>query len=708
MYYRTKGKITNQYDGLMIGNGSLGALIYGDKNLLISFDKIDLWDNRLPSEYSDPNFRYSYILENIKKNNKDEIDRLFDKCYSHGFPTKLNGCKIQLNEKITNSSNFSLNTRNGSIFYKKNKLKLKCYIDAYEDVLILESNKELFFKISFPEYFYKTIENDGLGYKKSKRIIDNNFLIYEQRMYEDKKYSIISLKIKKSNKYFVLCTITNGSIEESKNLLKRYGKSIKEKKIESNSYWEKYFDTCDINTPDKRVNQLFEFGRYFFACNSRKKYPVTLQGIWTRNDDTLPPWKNDLHNDINLQMSYESYLKLGNIEEGKVLINYLLNHEKEFEEFAKTFMQSKGLLIPSIMSLYGAPLGGWPQYALYPACSIWIIKIFDDYFKYTQDIILLKNKIYPFLTKLEQCISTLLVRNDDGKYEFNIFHSSPEYFDNDKESYFNDQTNFELTTLRYLYSLLIKYSKLLNLEYQKYEIVFNDLAQDYRDENNIMKVSKIISYNVSHRHFSQILGYKNLEMYNPYNDYQLIKNDIDHVAKIGHEKWVGFSCVEMSGLYSYIRDGENAYKFLKDYECFTHRNGFFMNSDYNHTGYNEFGPYVMTLESSFGYLTSLSDMMVSTFENIICVFPAIPTSFKNSKVSFKNLRVHNGHKVSGEYNHKKLNFEIILNKEDDLLLYNNFENKPTLIVDGIKQKFDCALDTFINIKCKHSIIYKNK
>lgn len=47
MIYSSKGQIKTSHEGIMIGNGKLGALIYGTNNLIISLDKIDLWDNRL-------------------------------------------------------------------------------------------------------------------------------------------------------------------------------------------------------------------------------------------------------------------------------------------------------------------------------------------------------------------------------------------------------------------------------------------------------------------------------------------------------------------------------------------------------------------------------------------------------------------------------------------------------------------------------------
>jgi len=35
--------------------------------------------------------------------------------------------------------------------------------------------------------------------------------------------------------------------------------------------------------------------------------PIPLQGVWTRDDGDLAPWKGDFHHDLNTQMTYLAY-----------------------------------------------------------------------------------------------------------------------------------------------------------------------------------------------------------------------------------------------------------------------------------------------------------------------------------------------------------------------------------------------------------------
>jgi alpha-L-fucosidase 2 len=50
-------------------------------------------------------------------------------------------------------------------------------------------------------------------------------------------------------------------------------------------------------------NLFFQYGRYLLIASSRAgSLPANLQGVW--NASTTPPWNDDYHVNINLQMNY--------------------------------------------------------------------------------------------------------------------------------------------------------------------------------------------------------------------------------------------------------------------------------------------------------------------------------------------------------------------------------------------------------------------
>ena len=83
---------------------------------------------------------------------------------------------------------------------------------------------------------------------------------------------------------------------------------------------------------------------------------MPLQGVWTADNDCLPPWKGDYHHDTNTELSYQSYLKANRVEEGEAFIEYLWKLKPTYERFAKEFFGVKGIrgrVIDSVLFDFG-------------------------------------------------------------------------------------------------------------------------------------------------------------------------------------------------------------------------------------------------------------------------------------------------------------------------------------------------------------------
>lgn len=708
-YFRNIGPLNTSFEGLMLGNGSIGALIYGSDNLVISLDLVSLWDKRLPGEFKDKNFNYPYMLDCI---NSDYVKlyKLFDDCYLHPYPTKLNAGRLFFKDiKITKDTLFEICFDNGTFKFKNEDYLLSGYIDANKDVFVINSNRKLDFDFILSKYFYQSEEDRGLDYPPSKYKENGNLRYIYQKMYGNKHFYIICREIKENNGYVYLFTIQKDTyLLKGKAILNSYYKNKSKNLDNHNSFWDSYYRNGVISTPDEQINDLYIKGLYYFGSNSRKKYPLTLQGVWTQNNDNLPPWKSDLHNDINVEMTYDYYFISNHKDEGKVLVDYLYSHRPAFKKFAKEFMHSDGLLIPGVMSQDGLPLGGWPQYALSPMVSIWILKAFDDYYSYYGDKKFLKKCCFYFFKNTELCIRKYLRINKDGYLE-SLFHSSPEFFENEERSLFKNQTNFEITMLRYLYSKLVEYSKILNLDYSYYQSQLDMISPYFRDEDGYLKISKDVSFLKSHRHFSHMLMYKNLPLLNIEENKDIIKKDIDHLVSFSTSEWVGFSFVEASGLYSLIGDGDNAYKYLKIFiDAFIHPNGFHMNSDYKHLGYSDLNCYVMTLEANMGANRSILDMLLSFHDEILTLFPSIPNSWKDKETKFFNLNLPRNIKVNATRNKGRIiSFSLESEAPFSIKIRNNLKENPVLRLDGKKIRFESKLNGIIVLSNVSNVEYED-
>ena len=708
MIYRCKGKISTPHEGIMSGNGTLGVLAFGEDRLSFSVDRADLWDERMPKEFADKNFNYPYLSECLK-NNMKEAERLFDGCYNHSYPTKLNAGSIIFSKEVSGEDEFVLNTENAVFTYLSGNEKVRGYVDAYKNVIVAEIPRGYSFEYLPAAYLARPLNERGLDYPQATIYNDGDFFIARQKTYDKNEFGVIVYRKNDGEKSSLYISVyKNRELKKCKKTVVDYAANKEKNYTEHLGFWKNYYATSSVNTCDEGVNELYEKGRYFFGCNSKGNTPMTLQGIWTLNDGNPPPWKSDFHNDVNVQMTYDAYLKTGNYAEGLILVDFLHRNKKAFARFAKRFMKTEGLLIPGVMSRNCSALGGWPQYAMSPAVSIWAIKPFYDVYEHFGDKTFLKKEAYPFFRDTEKCVSRYLSLNDEGYYELD-FHSSPEYYENGAESVFSKQTNFELTMLKFLYGTLISFCEELKIDNDRYKKVFEKLAPYYCNDNEELKISEDKDYVFSHRHFSHMLMYKNFGLINPVEEKARLLKDVELLENKGYGNWVGFSFVEAAGLYAYAGDGENAYRHLKIFEdAFVYPNGFHMNFDYKKKGYSNLQGKVLTLEANVGYVRALCDMCLRETCGVITVFPAIPEEFKAKGASFRDLRISGDGKVSALYDGGALSFKIVLKKPKTVKLYNNFKDFPILVVDGSVCECAQRKGEIITVKAEKEIRYETR
>jgi len=84
-------------EALPLGNGLLGALVWGDgKPLRISLDRTDLWDLRPVPEFHTPEYSYRTMRQWVKEGRIKDLHRLYDEPYGHPGPTKIPAGRIEL------------------------------------------------------------------------------------------------------------------------------------------------------------------------------------------------------------------------------------------------------------------------------------------------------------------------------------------------------------------------------------------------------------------------------------------------------------------------------------------------------------------------------------------------------------------------------------------------------------------------------------
>ena len=375
---------------------------------------------------------------------------------------------------------------------------------------------------------------------------------------------------------------------------------------------------------------------------------MPLQGVWCADDDQLPPWKGDYHNDLNTQFTYCHYLTANHPEQGKVFLDYLWSLRPQAAKFARAFYGTAGVCLPSVMDIDGGALGGWPMYSLSPTNQIWLCQMFYEYYRLTGDKEFLRTRVEPYFTATAACLEGLLQEGPDGKLVLPV-SSSPEIHDDEAASWLTPNSNYDLALLHYLFHTLVQIEYQLGNPRGYWHAMEAKLAPLSVDTETGLMLSPNETLQETHRHFSHAMAIEPLCMlrYENPQDRSVIDATVDHLVHLGSGQWVGFSFGWMALLQIARSNGNGAlYELHRFAEHFLSRNGFHLNGDYKNSGVCDFHYRPFTLEADFLAAHAVQKMLLRSEKNHIEVLPACPQGWKNEPVAFQNLRAENGLLIS--------------------------------------------------------------
>lgn len=692
-------------EGLPLGNGAMGSIVYGENLLKLTVDRTDLWDLR-PNEVTlEEGFNYKNLIRLVKSGKAEdweEYRRLFDGIFmGKPYPSKITAGRIKLKFVPEAADlNYSLDMKTATVNVYDGAEKIA---EIFTDYVTLAGAVRVYrdcsYEFSIPEYLSGAEENgicDGdslssraiFGYPPAEQKAQDGFQWYEQKTHTDYAFGIVTLRTG-NEIYYTLSTTDDAPdyiVNAKKHLMSAAETGYDKLRAAHIRSWRSYWSRSRIRTGDRLIDETYEKCWYLFRSCSRKGFfPMPLQGVWTADNGLLPPWKGDYHYDTNTELSYQAYLKANHLDEGEVFVEYLWRLKPEFEKFAKSFFGTEGILLPSCSTLDGKPMGGWPQYSLSPTMTIWAAQSFDEYYLYTGDKDFLKNRAYPFFRGVGKAIIGLL-QEKDGKL-FLPLSSSPEIFDDTRKAYLQPNSNFDLALLRYLFITLIGYAKLLGDSSEQYEAALSKLDDIAIDENGVVMLDKTQKLNETHRHFSHLMCMYPLHLinYDTEEHRWIYGQTISDLERLGTGLWTGFSFAMSAQLYGMAKSGNAAYERLRQL-CvgFVGENGFHLNGDFRNYGYSQFHYRPFTLEALYGFCDALHEMLLQDHTGEIELFPAIPEEWKSHTVAFEHLRSRGGLTLSAKLRNSEITgLEIVSPEARDVIVngktYHLKKGKNTLI-----------------------------
>jgi alpha-L-fucosidase 2 len=676
-------------EGILLGNGEMGAVVWGDGSpLILTLDHTQFWDRNGWKPENPESFKWRYFKEAIQSGDLDRVEPAFQRPEgSEFYPTRIPPSRIEFyfeGEAAVETMALSFYTAEaeGNLIHNGKKVTFRTVLFADQNVLKIE------FTDGQPRCDVKFFsERDKVSTPIKEFLIERG---YPEPVYASgEKVSTITQAIPDGGEaaiawgyeaeganicYYISLqyerTGSGGAQRQAKDAVLSCMKQPKDAYRDHTRYWEEHYQASWLSVPDPRLESLYWYEIYKLGCCSKPgAAPISLHGPWSP-DGVMPPWSGDYHHNINLQMSYWPIYTGNRLKLGESLYTYIDQARPAFRRFCREFFEQEGEFAVHAADIDGNPVYDWASGQFEFNGGPWLAHHMWLHWKYSQDRDFALNRLYPFLQAIAVPLLNELELGEDGWLHL-PYSLSPEYSGRN-DSIWGPDCTLDLSLYRWMLATLIECEKLgegPNVEMLAawqdtldqivpFPVFEAEDKQYYRAKQPVgLMVRGDVPLETSHRHHSHlapIYPFKQLKIDDGTEwEQSLIQKSMQNWFYCGHGEWVGFSFTWGASIAAHANLPDLARNLLSDYaERFINDNSLMLQGPQRKSDMSVHGTYGLTIESGFGFVNALQEMLLQSHDGVIRLFPAIPHRWKEA--AFENLRAEGAYLVSASYRDGRL------------------------------------------------------
>jgi hypothetical protein len=677
------------HTGVLIGNGIQGLMIWGaDNQLNITIGRAGFWDRRGGNDFSSST-TYQEVEALLEANDEQGILKAFagpEKAADvPERPFQIGGGRLEVSlPEDWTLERGDLNLSNGQLTVAVNDPAGKAH-----QLLIQQAVMQEFAWITLPEALkgkvkiqlrpsWEWVQDElaEMGVQAPEQWVsegESNRGGFIQQLPADEPLSISYAAYE--DKINIASALGKDAKEAAQALATR--QNWQEIRQENKLWWATYWkDIPTINLPDAELQEIYDYGVYKQACVTPPHgLAASLQGPFNE-EYRLPPWSNDYHFNINIQMIYWPALATNRTEHLQPMWDLLYSWMPQLQKNGEQFFGEDGaLMLPHAVDDQCQVVGLFWTGTIDQACAAWMAQLAWLHYRYTMDEAILRDIAWPLLSGAFNGYWGMVEEAADGSLSLPV-SVSPEFRGSAMNAW-GKNASFQLAALHMLADILPEAASILGKENDSrwqeisdklppYALVegpaWLESGQNPQQRIGLWEGMDLIA---SHRHHSHLASVYPFVTIDPFSDehHQIVEQSMNFWTQRGPGAWSGWCVPWASVLNARFDRTEAAVNWLHTWkETFTnagrgtlHNAAFPGFSMIYHPVWEKTDGQngeIMQLDAGFGAITAVTELLLQNRPDGIHVLPSLHRDWET--LSFENLGAEGAFRISAKVEEGKV------------------------------------------------------
>lgn len=633
------------YTGILLGNGRMGIMVWGADDVRLTIARNGFWDRRGGVPFSSRT-TYKTLRGILEAGDQEALRGVFSSNRQHTpyrTPTQLPGGRMDLRFS-SRPSRADLDVRNGCLtVFLEDGGTVGVRLSMTRDLVVVEGDPEGLELTPSWAWIGETLSAGGVERPEEWRTDCGGGFV--QRLPEDPAFA--AEWARRPGGLVLATAVSEDPAADTSALLAGFNRLDNDR--ETDEWWEDYYDDAPrVVLPDEAMQRVWDYGLFKQAgLTPPHGIAATLQGAWMA-EDAFPPWSNDYHFNINLQMIYWPALPTNRADHFLPVWNLLERWLPALRDNAAGFFgSSEALMLPHAVDDSCQVIGHYWQGTIDQACTAWMAQLAWLHYRHTMDEATLSGVAWPLLLGAFEGFWAM-AEEFDGRLSLPVSVSA-EY------PGWGRDASFQLAAFHMVADLLQRAADALGRPRDpRWQEVRTKLPMA-----TTMPLAKVWGeseprpriviwegqdLDESHRHHSHLAAISPFHMMDPLRETEardLVRRSIEHWAAMGPGRWAGWSVPWAAMIWARCNYASASVTLLRVWEdVFTNSGGQTLH-DADSPGFSSWihGPFFdwpettrqtdkMQMDAAMGALQAICEIFVQQRGDVLHVLPSLPKQWK--------------------------------------------------------------------------------